>query len=470
MAQVDDKLILITLLVELGVAAATSSSLARSDTFKRLLLLKRRTPKQTAGLLAMILIPLTLGVWVRVMVPNFLAADISFETTILLGILMGPLAAMVGGTVLAVPAMLHHEYLALPVNLAVAGIAGAFGQFVEMEDVWSFSPMIDLSIYHWVTRNLRRPRLDRQILLLMLITLMQFGTSMLARFDPKHYFELYSKSWLVELAICAAAPVVVGIPLKIWNAIRIQKKLEEQGRLLLEARLDALQRQINPHFLFNTLNSITSLVRSEPELARELIVKLANILRVLLKNREAFVPFSEELAFTDDYLAIEQVRFGHKLQVVKDIAEETLHIVVPGMLLQPLIENSIKHGLEPRISGGTVTLRSRITAEGLLMIEVEDDGVGMEPGKASVSASRAVASGTGIGVRNVRERMEVLYGKLAGVEIVSRPGRGTKVTLQMPVLDAGAEDWTRAAAQAAIEALGTAGHLVEDAVRAITRG
>ena len=117
---------------------------------------------------------------------------------------------------------------------------------------------------------------------------------------------------------------MVGIPLKIWNAIRIERKLEEQSRLLMEARLDALQRQINPHFLFNTLNSIASLVRSKPELAREMIVKLANILRVLLKHREAFVPFSEELAFTDDYLDIEVVRFGEKLQVVKEIAEETL--------------------------------------------------------------------------------------------------------------------------------------------------
>ena len=181
----------------------------------------------------------------------------------------------------------------------------------------------------------------------------------------------------MELAICACAPVVVGIPLKIWNAIRIERKLEEQSRLLMEARLDALQRQINPHFLFNTLNSITSLVRSQPELAREMIVKLANILRVLLKHREAFVPFSEELAFTDDYLDIEVVRFGEKLRVVKEIAEETLPVVVPSMLLQPLIENSIKHGLEPRIGGGTVTLRSRILSDGRLLLEVEDDGIGM---------------------------------------------------------------------------------------------
>jgi two-component system, LytTR family, sensor kinase len=461
---IDPKLIMITLLVELGVAAAVSSSLARSNTFKRLLLEKDRTPRETAGLLAFILVPLTLGVWVRVMVPNFLAADLSFETTILLGILVGPVSAMVGAAVLAVPALLHHEYMSLPVNLAVAGIAGLFGQIATDEDVWSFSPMIDLSIYQWVTRNLRKPRLDRQILLLLLITAMQFGTSMLAQFYPKHFFELHSDSWWVELAICASAPVVVGIPLKIWNAIRIEKKLEEQGRLLLEARLDALQRQINPHFLFNTLNTITSLVRSQPELAREMIVKLANILRVLLKNREAFVPFSEELAFTDDYLDIEVVRFGSKLQVVKEIAPETLNIVVPGMLLQPLIENSIKHGLEPRISGGKVTLRSRITEEGRLMVEVEDDGVGMAPERNDPSAvSGLVRPGTGIGMRNVRDRMTVLYGELATVEINSRPGRGTKVTLQMPILESGAETWS----QAGKEALGLASHLLDHAVQSM---
>jgi two-component system, LytTR family, sensor kinase len=463
---VDSKLILITLLIELGVAAAVSSSLARSKTFKNLLLTPNRSPRQTVWLVAMIVAPLTLGVLVRVMVPNFLAADLSFETTILLGILVGPLAAMAGGATLAIPALLHHEYWALPVNLLIAAIAGAFGRFADPEDVWSFSPMIDLSIYRWVTRNLRRPKLDRQILLLLLVASMQFGTSMLAMFYPRHFFELYSSEWWVELLICATAPIVVGIPLKIWNAIRVERKLEEQGRLLLEARLDALQRQINPHFLFNTLNSITSLVRSQPELAREMIVKLANILRVLLKDREAFLPLSEELQFTDDYLDIEVVRFGNKLKVVKEIADDTLHVVVPGMLLQPLIENSIKHGLEPRISGGTVTLRSRITDEGRLMVEVEDDGVGMAPERDDASpVSGLMRPGTGIGVRNVRERMEVLYGNLATVEINSRPGRGTKVTLLMPILDAGAEAWGPIGGVAG-QAIS---HLVQDAVRAMTR-
>ena len=127
------------------------------------------------------------------------------------------------------------------------------------------------------------------------------------------------------------------------------------------------------------------------------------------------------------------VRFGEKLRVVKEIAEDTLHVEVPSMLLQPLIENSIKHGLEPRISGGTVTLRSRLDA-GRLVIEVEDDGVGMEPGAATQApVSGLVREGSGIGMRNVRERMHVLYGDAAQVDMESRRGRGTRVRLVMPL-------------------------------------
>lgn len=440
-----DNLILITLLVKLGVAAAVASSLARSMRFKRLLLRgAERTRRETLKLVAWICVPLMLGVWVRVRVPNFLAADLSLEATALLGLLLGPAAAFVGAAALAVPAVLHHEYLALPLNLGVAAIFGTFRRFVDEEDIWSFSPLIDLSIYQWIRRTVRRPHLDRQIFLLVLIMAVQFVTSVISDYEPRRYFQLHSRLWLMELAICACAPVVVGIPLKIWNAVRIESKLEEQSRLLLEARLDALQRQINPHFLFNTLNSIASLVRSRPELAREMIVKLGNILRALLRDREAFVPLGEELAFTDDYLDIEVVRFGEKLKVVKEIAEETLEFVVPSMLLQPLIENSIKHGLEPRISGGTVTLRSRLQG-GVLVIEVEDDGVGVEPGRTVTEpVSGLVREGSGIGMRNVRERLQVLYGEDAQVEMVSRPGRGTRVRLSVPVGGSERDDVRRA--------------------------
>ena len=428
----DPKLVLISLLIQLGIAAASSSALARSRFVQRVLFAEHRTHAQTLGLLAAICIPLTLGVWIRVTVSNFLAADIAFETTIILGILLGPWSAMLGGAVLSLPAVLHHEYIALPFNLSVALIFGIYGNLVGKEVVWSFSPFIDLSIYRWVTRNLKRPRFDRQILLLALIVSTQIVRMEIAKLDPHRLFTMNSASWIVRLAIYACPAVVVGIFLKIWNAIQTEQKLEEQKRLVLEARFDALQRQINPHFLFNTLNSIASLVRFKPEMAREMIVKLANILRALLRDHDTYVAFREELAFTDDYLGIEVIRFGvEKLRVVKEIDPATLELQVPSMLLQPLIENSIKHGLEPRISGGTITVRSRIDNE-RMMIEVEDDGVGIQPHRPP--AAGLVRTGAGIGMKNVRERLEVLYGTEATFEVESRPGRGTRVTLALPLL------------------------------------
>jgi two-component system LytT family sensor kinase len=427
----EPRLILITLLIKLGVAAAVAAALARSRTFQRLVLSEDRDAGQTLGLLAFICIPLSLGVYFRVTVPNFLGADVSFETTILLGILLGLGPAIIGAIVLSLPAMLHHEYFSLPFLLAVALSAGIYGAFVDKEDVWSFSPFVDLSLYRWIRRNLRRPRIDRQILLLFLIIAMEVLREAAHRAWPNRLFALVTDRWLIRLAIWATAAMLVGIPLKIWNAIRIERSLEEQKRLLLEARLDALQRQINPHFLFNTLNSIASLVRFRPDQARELIVKLANILRRMLRDHDAFVPFHEELVTTEDYLSIEVVRFGaEKLRVVKEIDPATLEIPVPTMLMQPLVENSIKHGLEPRISGGVITLRSRM--EGTrLVIEVEDDGVGIAPGRAHTSGVLQ-ADGMGIGIRNVRERLQVLYGDAALFDIRSQPGRGTRVTMGIP--------------------------------------
>jgi two-component system LytT family sensor kinase len=425
---VDDKLILITLLVKLGVAASVASALARSRTFQRLLFAEHRQRRQTLGLLAFFLIPLTLGVWVRLNVPNFQAADISFETVILLGLMLGPGWAMLSALVLAIPAEIRHEYLSAPFLCAVGLIAGVFGALVEKEEVWSFTPFLDLSIYRWVRRNLRKPRFDRQILLLVLITGMEVVHVWMSSEYPHRLFALDSESNLLQAVVWLCAPVVVGIMLKVWNALRIELKLEEQKRLVLEARLDALQRQINPHFLFNTLNSIASLVRFRPDLAREMIVKLANLLRALLKDHGTYVLLREELSFTDDYLDIEVVRFGtEKLRVVKELDERTLDFLVPSILLQPLIENSIKHGLEPRLHGGTIIIRSRMQGDSFV-VEVEDDGVGI----VLKPPSALERQGAGIGMQNVRERLEVLYGSRARFTVVSRPGRGTLVSIELP--------------------------------------
>ena len=183
------------------------------------------------------------------------------------------------------------------------------------------------------------------------------------------------------------------------------------------------------------MNSVSSLVRFDPDTARELIIKLANILRRLLSSSDAFVPLREELEFIDNYLGIEVVRFGRdKLRVVKELDAASLDAMVPSMLLQPLVENSIKHGLASKIEGGSIYMRSRIT-ESHLIIEVEDDGVGM--GAANLMERPTGLGGTGIGMANVAERLKVLYGDTARMTIDSHEGKGTLVRLRLPILETG---------------------------------
>jgi two-component system LytT family sensor kinase len=207
---VTDKLILITLLVKLGVVAAVASALARASTFRRLIFADHRTTRQTLGLLAFFLVPLTLGVWLRFAVPNFVAADISFETVVLLGLLLGPGWAMLGGVVLSGPAVYHHEFLALPFNVAVVLASGVLNRFVEKEEIWSFTPFIDLSLYRWVRRNLRQPRIDRQILLLVLIAGMEMTRDWIAHAFPGRLFALVAGQWWIQGLVWLSAPMVVG--------------------------------------------------------------------------------------------------------------------------------------------------------------------------------------------------------------------------------------------------------------------
>src|ERR1700731_1015338 len=277
------------------------------------------------------------------------------------------------------------------------------------------------------------PRLyDWQIMFFTTIVGLRFVQGELSSYFPRSIFSLDSSNLWVEAAIYAASAMAIGIELKIFNSVRIQIKLEEQERLLLHARMEALQNQINPHFLFNTLNSISSLVRFDPDTAREVISKLATILRRLLNSTDSFVPLREEVEFIDNYLDIEVVRFGRdKLKVIKDLDPASLEAMVPSMLLQPLVENCIKHGLSPKVEGGSITLRSRVI-KSRLVVEVEDDGVGM--GAAQLLERPDGFGGIGIGMANVAERLKVLYEDTAKMMIENREGGGTLIRLRLPIL------------------------------------
>jgi two-component system, LytTR family, sensor kinase len=433
---VDQKLILVNLLVKLGVAAAVSSALVRSLEFKKLLFREERGTRQKIYLVLWFGIPIALGVWIRFIQKSFSSGDLSFETTLLLGVIGGRLTGVLGGTLIGFPALLHGQWATLPFNVLCGFAAGQLRTLAhDKEDIWSFSPFIDLSIYRWIRRNLPKPRFDWQIMFFATIVGLRFMQSELARVFPRSTFSLESPNLWVKVAIYATSVMVIGTELKIFNGVRIQMKLEEQYLLLLQARMEALQNQINPHFLFNTLNSVSSLVRFDPDTARELIIKLATILRRLLNSSDAFVPLREEVEFIDNYLDIEVVRFGRdKLRVVKELDTESLEIMVPAMLLQPLVENSIKHGLSSKVEGGSIYIRSRLGVQDLI-IEVEDDGVGM--GAAQLVENPSGVGGTGIGMANIAERLKVMYGNTAKMTIDSHGGKGTLVRIRLPILQEG---------------------------------
>jgi two-component system LytT family sensor kinase len=432
----EPRLILINLLIKLGVAAAVSSSLVRSKEFKSLLFREERTVRQKLYLVLWFALPMMIGVWIRISQTSFQASDLTFETSLLLGVIGGRLTGSVGGALMSLPSLLHGEWAAMPFHVLSGFLAGQLRALAaEKDDIWSFSPFIDQSMFRLIRRNLPRPRLfDWQVMFLATIVGLRFVQTELARNFPRSIYSIESLDNLWVWALIYAATVTaVGIEIKVFNSVRIQIKLEEQERLLLHARMESLQNQINPHFLFNTLNSISSLVRFDPDTARDMIFKLATILRRLLSSGEAFAPLREEFEFIDNYLDIEVVRFGReKLKVVKELDPASLDVVVPSMLLQPLVENSIKHGLSPKIEGGSIYLRSRVTSSRLI-IEVEDDGVGMGGAQLDESSSW---SGMGIGMANISERLQVLYGDTARMTIDSHEGKGTLIRIRLPLVEA----------------------------------
>jgi len=430
------RLILINLLVKLGLAAALAAALVRSVEFKALLYREQRALRDRVYLVFWLVISewigkaLAAGVWKFGATPSPIVGDLSLETAILLGALAGRFAGIIGGALLALPAVFTGAWLTLPLYVVIGFVSGQLREFApNHEEIWKFSPFNYLSLLRWIRRAEPRPRVaDWQMMFLLSIVVLRFVQLEASRFMPGYVPE---PRW-VEALIYATSVTVIVIELKIWNGVRLQIKLEEQERLLLQARMLALQNQINPHFLFNTLNSVSSLVRVAPDTAREMIIKLATILRRLLHSSDAFVPLQDEIDFIDNYLDIEVVRFGRdKLRVVKELDPASLDVMVPSMLLQPLVENSIKHGLSSKIEGGSIYLRSQI-AKDHLNIEVEDDGVGM----ASVQLlERPTGLGQGgIGIANVAERLKVLYGDTARMTIDSHNGSGTLVRLRLPIL------------------------------------
>lgn len=211
-------------------------------------------------------------------------------------------------------------------------------------------------------------------------------------------------------------------------------RLEEQSRLLARAEIKALQAQVNPHFLFNSLNVIVSLIRQKPDTARRLLVHLGDFFRQNLQSsNQEMVTLEKEIAHIRAYLAIEQARFQEKLQVKFNVEPEVLGILLPPLTLQPLVENAVRHGLQPLAGGGCITVEAGAKPEGV-EITVADNGRGMSAEKVSccLTDDNTCVDNRGIGLCNVHQRLVGLFGRHAGLRIESGPGRGTRVTAVIP--------------------------------------
>jgi two-component system LytT family sensor kinase len=427
--------ILVTLLIKIGLIASLASIVARSKGFKRLLFIEQRTPRQKLAFAVVLGVPFMLGVLARIMGAKqgagYQGADATLEITVLAGLLGGTIVGLVVGMMVSLPALLipPHEQLAVPMVALYAVVAGTVRWVCpDKEEIWKFSPFIDRSLYRSIKQRFRHPGVDWQLLFALVCVMLELARMTFGRMAPHQLFFLYSPHPWTEAMIVLATLIGVGLPLRIWNNTRIERQLEHQERLLMQARVDALVSQINPHFLFNTLNTVSSLIRFDPDTARTVLLKLSNILRRRLKTQTHFVPLRQELDFIDDYLDIEVVRFGRdKIHIRKEIDPSALDVLVPSMILQPLVENAIRHGIGPKIDGGTVTLRAS-RGNGRMTLEVLDDGVGIPPERLNE------VYGSGIGISNVHERLRVLYGPDCSLKIDSQLGKGTATRFEVPEL------------------------------------
>ena len=428
-----DRLLIVNLFIKVAAAASIASILSRSGRFLGLLMRDTRTIVENLQLCLTLSVLCAMGSLVRLH-STYSAADICFEAALVCGIVGGYVSGLVGGIVCALPATLSGENLAMPLYAAAGVLGGLLRDLApDAEDVWSFSPFFDLSLWRLVRHKEHRARSVYHLGMLLALVAAEFMRYLgLQVFDKKLVFTLYQKqSDLATVgAVCITTIFTVSVPLKIWNSARNERLLEAKERLLVQARLAALATQINPHFLFNTLNTVSSLIRTNPDKARQVVYRLSSILRRLLSKSDNFAPLRDEVAFIEDYLSIEIARFGDKLRFSKQIDEQAMDRLVPTMILQPLIENSIKHGLAGKVDGGSIRLSGRMRDDGAeerLQLVVGDDGVGIEEDRLATILEQA-----GIGVSNVNERLQVLFGSAYRLEIFSRPGAGTRTEIEIP--------------------------------------
>lgn len=303
----------------------------------------------------------------------------------------------------------------------------AFLATLILFQVWSV--LTPLLLWLGVRFPLERNRLLRNLGIHLLlsgpvalahIVLLQIVTTVLLTWSHSYQSPVPLQALLVGLG---ATDIMVywGI-VAVSQAVNYFRKYQEREFRLAQAQLQALRMQLHPHFLFNTLNAIAELVYSDPKAADRCILSVSELLRFSLEShRTQEVTLKEELDFLEKYLEIQQTLMRDRLRVRLNVEPETLDASVPNMLLQPLVENAIKHGISPRAEGGNIEVYAR-RLDGKLYVEITDDGLGMNE----------QPDGSGVGLVNTRERLKHLYGHAHDFNLSSFPGRGVTIRISLP--------------------------------------
>ncbi|MFG6461120.1 sensor histidine kinase [Roseateles sp. DXS20W] len=230
--------------------------------------------------------------------------------------------------------------------------------------------------------------------------------------------------WGQFLGISAFVSIVVGV------RYRARWKQEQLQARVTEAQLRLLQGQIEPHFLFNTLANVQSLIDFDPERAKLMLERFTDYLRASLGQlRGEATTLAQEFAMLEAYLGLMQLRMGERLRVRLDLPAELAGVELPPLLVQPLVENAIHHGLEPQISGGEIAVSARRGDAGALVIDVEDDGQGLDAQRSGGQRR----TGNGVALTNIRARLTARWGVFATLELQPRAGGGTRARLQLPL-------------------------------------
>jgi two-component system LytT family sensor kinase len=356
------------------------------------------------------------------------AMDLSLEGAILAGLLGGTWVGAGTGFAIGLTCFLIGESVSLPLYTAAGMVSGfLYSRLGSGGAVWSYSLNPFLAFYNFLEK-LFRGSLDRNFIPLVLC----IGFALLRYYLLERYgtagliYGYPTRDWLFITLDLAVLVYTMGLAMKLVANARDELIHREEEKQLVHARLTTLRSQINPHFLFNTLNSITSLIRTDSEKAREMTRRLSSIFRKSLDETGDTHSLASEIEFLDDYLSIEKVRFGDdRFEVVKELDERTLGFQVPSLLLQPLVENSVKHGIACRTEGGRITIRSA-PVKGGISITIENEGPETGPLEVEALFPR------GVGLRNVAERLEIYTCGEGRMEIASRPGGGASVSLFIP--------------------------------------